>query len=78
LAPKDQQTKSVYIFGSICLEHGKGVGLVLSFCNTETMALHLAEISLAVTLGAHAVVPMDQAGWQTRGARQRQHHHDSR
>jgi transposase len=36
---------------------------VLPFCNTETMSLHLAEISLAVAIGAHAVVLVDQAGW---------------
>jgi transposase len=36
---------------------------VLPFCNTETMTLHLAEISLAVAPGAHAVLLMDQAGW---------------
>ena len=29
------------------------------------MALHLAEISLAVAPGAHAVLVMDQAGWHT-------------
>ena len=66
-APKDQRTKSAYIFGAICPEHGKGAGLVLPFCNTETMALHLAEIPLAVAPGAHAVVLMDQAGWHTTG-----------
>jgi transposase len=52
-------------FGAICPEHGKGAGLILPFCNTETMALHLAEISLAIAPGAHAVVLMDQAGWHT-------------
>ena len=31
------------------------------------MALHLAEISLAVAPGAHAAVLMDQAGWHTTG-----------
>ena len=62
-APKDQRTKSAYIFGAICPELGKGAGLVLPFCNTDTMSLHLAEISLAVAPGAHAVVLMDQAGW---------------
>ena len=66
-APKDQRTKSAYIFGAICPEHGKGAGLVLPFCNTETMALHLAEIALAVAPGAHAVVLMDQAGWHMTG-----------
>ena len=29
------------------------------------MALHLAELSQAVTPGAHAVVLLDQAGWHT-------------
>ncbi|WP_162854742.1 IS630 family transposase [Sphingobium estronivorans] len=61
-APKDQRTKSAYIFGAICPELGKGAGLVLPFCNTDTMSLHLAEISLAVAPGLHAVVVMDQAG----------------
>ena len=64
-APKDQRTKSAYIFGAICPEQGKGAGLVLPFCNTETMSLHLTEISLMVAPGAHAVVLMDQAGWHT-------------
>src|SRR3546814_4073530 len=66
-APKDQRTKSAYIFGAICPEHGNGAGLVLPFCNTETMALHLNEISLAVAPGAHAAVLMDQAGWHMTG-----------
>jgi hypothetical protein len=66
-APKDQRTKSAYIFGAICPDHGKGAGLVLPFCNTETMSLHLAEISLAVAPGAHGVVLMDRAGWHTTG-----------
>jgi hypothetical protein len=42
-----------------------GAGLVLPFCNTEAMSLHLTEISLMVAPGAHAVVLMDQAGWHT-------------
>jgi transposase len=29
------------------------------------MSLHLAEISIAVAPGAHAVLLMDQAGWHT-------------
>jgi hypothetical protein len=66
-APKDQRTKSAYIFGAICPEHGKGAALVLPFCNTETMSLHLAEIALAVAPGAHALVLMDQAGWHMTG-----------
>ena len=37
--------------------------MVLPFCNTAAMALHLEEISRAVAPGAHAVVILDQAGW---------------
>jgi hypothetical protein len=40
-------------------------GWVLPYCNSETMSLHLTEISLAVAPGAHAVVPVDQDGWHT-------------
>jgi hypothetical protein len=57
------RTSSAYIFGAICPAEGKGAGLVLPSCNTEAMALHLAEISLAVAPGAHALVLLDQAGW---------------
>ena len=41
--------------------------MVLPCCNTETMNLHLAEISRTVAPGAHAVLLMDQAGWHTTG-----------
>jgi transposase len=64
-APRDQRTRSAYLFGAICPEQGKGAGLVLPWCNTAAMDLHLAEISRAVALDAHAVVFMDQAGWHT-------------
>jgi hypothetical protein len=62
-APHDQRTASAYIFGAICPADGKGAGLVLPSCNSEAMALHLEEISLAVAPGAHALVLLDQAGW---------------
>ena len=62
-APQDQRTQSAYIFGAICPAEGKGAGLVLPRCTTESMSLHLAEIAQAVTPGAHAVVLLDQAGW---------------
>ena len=62
-APHDQRTRSAYLFGAICPRDGKAVGLVLPRCNTQTMTLHLAEISQAVKQGAHAVVILDQAGW---------------
>src|SRR3954471_22202085 len=55
-APSDQRTASTYIFGAICPERGTGAALVLPWCNSVTMALHLQEISQAVAPGAHAVV----------------------
>ncbi len=62
-APKDQRTRSAYIFGAICPARGVGAALVLPRCNTAAMNLHLLEISAAVAPGAHAVVIVDQVGW---------------
>ena len=64
-APRDQRTRSAYLFGAICPAQGKGAGLVLPRCNTAAMDLHLAEISRTVAPDAHAVLIMDQAGWHT-------------
>src|ERR1700730_6121937 len=61
--PHDQRTSSAYISGAICPAEGKGAGLVLPSCNSEAMALHLEEISIAVAPGAHAILLLDQAGW---------------
>jgi hypothetical protein len=66
-APHDQRTRSAYIFGAICPALGKGAALVLPRCTTAAMALHLAEISSAVSPGAHAVLLLDQAGWPMTG-----------
>ena len=38
-------------------------GLILPWCNTEAVGLHLAEISARVTPGKHCVLLVDQAGW---------------
>ena len=62
-APKDQRTRSAYIFGAICPARGVGAALILPRCNTAAMILHLQEISVAVAPGAHAIVIVDQAGW---------------
>ncbi len=37
----------------------------MPWCDTQAMAEHLKEISLAVDSGAHAVLILDQAGWHT-------------
>jgi transposase len=65
VAPHDQRTASTYIFGAICPRAGKGAAVVLPRCNTQAMALHLAEIAQAVAPGAHAALMVDQAGWHT-------------
>src|SRR4051812_1228416 len=62
-APHDQRTSSVYIFGAICPQQGKGAALVLPRCDTPAMNLHLAEVAQAVAPGAHGVMLMDRAGW---------------
>ena len=62
-APSDQRTASTYIFGAICPKEGKAVGLILPWCNTATMNLHLAAISADVAPERHAVLLLDQAGW---------------
>ncbi len=64
-APKDQRTKSAYIFGAICPARGVGAGLVLPRCNTQAMQWHLDEISSQVSPGAHAILILDRAGWHT-------------
>ena len=62
-APKDQRTKSAYIFGAICPARGTAAALVLPKCNTQAMQWHLEEISSQVSPGAHAVLILDRAGW---------------
>lgn len=42
---------------------------MLPTVNTELMTLHLAEISLTVAPGAHAVLVLDCAGWHQAGGR---------
>src|SRR4051812_39366790 len=59
----DQRTQSTYVFGAVCPDLGTGAALVLPFCNTEAMQLHLDEIATKVTPGAHAILILDQAGW---------------
>ena len=66
-APSDQRTASTYIFRAICPKERKAVGLILPWCNTAMMNLHLAAISADVARGRHAVLVLDQAGWHLSG-----------
>ena len=61
---RQQQSDSAYILGAVCPQCDAAVGLVLPFANTQTMALHLEAISLAVLPGRHALLILDQA-WHT-------------
>jgi hypothetical protein len=65
-APHDQRTAWAYLFGAICPAEGKGAGLVMPFCDTQAMQVHLAEISATVAPDAHAVLLLDQAGYRSR------------
>ena len=62
-ADTNQRTASNYIFGAICSQEGEAAGLILPWCNTTAMTLHLVEIAIAVAPGAHAVLLVDQAEW---------------
>ena len=62
-AAHDQRTQSTYLFGAVCPELGTGAALVLPFCNSEAMQLHLNEIASKVSPGAHAILILDQFGW---------------
>jgi hypothetical protein len=66
-APQDQRDAATYIFGAVCPREGKGAALVLPFCNTAAMNLHLAEIGERVSPGKHAVLLLHQAGWHLSG-----------
>jgi hypothetical protein len=62
-APKDCRYAWAYIFGAVCPARATGAALVMPHANTEAMNAHLAEISLHVTSGAHAILVLDGAGW---------------
>jgi len=59
-APHDQRTRSAYIFGA---KLGKAAALVMPWCDTYAMNRRLAEISHHVADDAHAILVMDQAGY---------------
>lgn len=66
-APRDCRYQSAYIFGAVCPARGTGAALVLPGVSITAMNLHLAEISQNVSLGAHAVITLDGAGWHQIG-----------
>ena len=69
--PKDQCTKSAYIFSAICPARGTGAALVLPKCDTQAMPWHLDEISSLVSPGAHAVSSIRPDGTAPASSRSR-------
>ena len=68
-APRDQRYDWAYLFGAVCPTRGVGAALVLPSVNIAAMNLHLAEISILVAPGAHAVITLDGAGWHQSGGK---------
>ena len=66
IAQQDQRYASTYIFGAVCPQQGKGAALVLPYCNTEAMGLHLAEIAATVRPGRHAEYSRGRIGDEAR------------
>jgi hypothetical protein len=62
---RQQQFEYAYIFGAICPEKDKGVGLILPSIGMNCMQRHLEEISKEVEPGNHAIIVLDQAAWHT-------------
>ncbi len=61
--PADQRYQSAYVFGAVCPARDTGAALVLPFADTEAMQKHIDEIALAIAVGSHAVILLDNAGW---------------
>ena len=62
---QQQQYSNAYIFGAVCSQRDEAVALVLPIANTESMKLHLDEISKKIEPGRHAIIIMDKASWHT-------------
>lgn len=66
---RDNRHDSVYLLGAVCPDRATGAAIIMPAANSEAMAEHLAEISRRVSVGAHAVVVCDGAGWHQPGSR---------
>lgn len=62
---RQQQFEYAYIFGAVCPQKDRAVGLVLPTIGMGCMQKHLDEIAKEVMPGNHAVVVLDQASWHT-------------
>lgn len=64
-APRQTQYRSVYLFGAVCPQTGESNAWLMPVANTETMNVHLADLSQQLAPGIHALVVVDRAGWHT-------------
>ena len=64
-APRDRRFQSAYLFGALCPERKTGAAIVMPEVNIDAMNEHLAAISRSVSVGAIAVLVLDNAGWHT-------------
>ena len=64
---RDNRRESVYLFGALCLHRAVGAAIIMPAVNGEAMSEQLTEIGTQVTIGGHAVVLCDGAGWHQRG-----------
>ncbi len=62
-ALRDRGFKAAYLFGAVCPERKTGAAIVMPDVNIEAMNEHLAVISKCVSVGAIAVLVLDNAGW---------------
>ncbi len=53
------------MFGAICPERSTGAAVIMPLVNIEAMNEHLAEISRCVSVGAIALLLLDDAGWHS-------------
>lgn len=60
---RQRQFEYAYVFGAVCPQQDKAIGLVLPHANAKGLALHLEQISIATQDGHHAVVVLDRAGF---------------
>lgn len=70
---RQQQYNNAYIFGAVCPQRNEAASLVLPNANTESMKLHLDEISKNIKQGRHAIMIMDRASWHTTNSIPRYH-----
>lgn len=53
----------IYLFGAVCPATGAANGWLMPTANTDTMNIHLRDLSRQLDPDVHALLILDQAGW---------------